>query len=67
MDVPPFFLDLFTASSLRKMRGFQNFVLKTDPEKLHGGSFSRQPVKGKISTMPLVHTNALCLDRADRL
>jgi hypothetical protein len=24
----------------RKMRGFQNFVLKTDPEKLHGRSFS---------------------------
>jgi hypothetical protein len=29
----------------RKMRGFQNYVLKTDPEKLQGWSFSRQPVK----------------------
>jgi hypothetical protein len=50
MDVPPFSETYLQLQKSRKMRGFQNFVLKTDPEKLHGGSFSRQPVKerGKI-------------------
>jgi hypothetical protein len=40
MDLPPFSSTYVQLQKSRKMRGFQNFVLKTDPEKLHGWSFS---------------------------
>jgi hypothetical protein len=33
MDVPPFSSTYLQLQKSRKMRGFQNFVLKTDPEK----------------------------------
>jgi hypothetical protein len=45
MDVPPFFETYLHLQKSRKMRGFQNFDLKTDLKKLHGGSFLRQTDK----------------------
>jgi hypothetical protein len=40
MEVPPFPETAYMLKKSREMRGFQNLLLKTDPEKLHGWSFS---------------------------